>query len=103
MRRVAIALLFVASAAGCHRFKKNAAADDDAGPAAGATTLACQATADCPSGWVCMAQRCTDPRSKAIYTDPANAVTPGKVRKEVEQQLEHREQVEEKTVKSLEQ
>ena len=47
---------------------------------------ACKADPDCADGWVCLAGRCTDPAAGAIITDPSNAVTPDKIKRE----LEHR-------------
>ncbi len=48
---------------------------------------ACNTSDDCETGWVCLANACADMRSKAIYTDTANAVTPDKVKRELEQKL----------------
>jgi hypothetical protein len=50
----------------------------------------CRKSSDCDDGWVCLARVCADPRGSAIYTDPAHAVTPDKVRDEVEQAGERR-------------
>ncbi|MSP60841.1 MAG: hypothetical protein EXR72_10960 [Myxococcales bacterium] len=47
----------------------------------------CASNIDCPRGWVCLAKKCANATHGAIFTDTSNAVTPGKVKDEVEQQL----------------
>jgi len=75
-----LALLFVLSAglSGCG--KKKAAeeeVDDD--------SLTCETNDDCEAGWVCLAGECANSASGAIYTDPSHAVTPDKVKNQVDQ------------------
>jgi hypothetical protein len=50
-----------------------------------AEATACSSDDDCEDGWVCLAKKCANPSSGAIYDDPANAVTPEKVQQQVEQ------------------
>ena len=57
-------------------------------PEATAGPKACASSTDCPSGWVCLAKTCAHAAPGAIYTDTSNAVTPDKVKREVEQQLQ---------------
>src|SRR5262249_19876665 len=45
----------------------------------------CTSNADCADGWVCLAEKCADPRASALYSDPASAVTPDKVQRQLEQ------------------
>ena len=45
----------------------------------------CESTDDCPSGWICLAKKCANPRASALIVNPGSAVTPVKVQKEVEQ------------------
>lgn len=47
--------------------------------------IACTEDKDCPKGWVCLGEECADPSTKAVYTAPETAVTPAKVRDDVEQ------------------
>ena len=73
-----LALAFGASATalGCGKDKK--AEPTEAEP------LTCESNQDCEAGWVCLDGECASAASGAIYTDPANAVTPDKVRGEIE-------------------
>ena len=50
--------------------------------------VTCAESADCKTGWVCLAGRCADPSAAAVYEHPQNAVTPEKVKNEVDQTLE---------------
>ncbi len=72
---VALAALLAASSA-CHKSKP---ADTSSKP------KPCAADSDCAQGWVCLAHACADPRASAVYTHPSNAVTPEKVKQQVEQ------------------
>jgi hypothetical protein len=45
----------------------------------------CQKDTDCPDPLICLAGACADPRESAIYTNPSQAVTPQKVKQQVEQ------------------
>ena len=47
---------------------------------------ACEQSDDCPEGQVCLARKCAKTSEGAVYTDPGNAVTPTKVKQEVERQ-----------------
>jgi len=78
-RVASLSLLLLLSLSACRGRKKSEAEPKPPAPAA------CAANADCPEHWVCLASRCTDPGSTAIYSDPSNAVTPEKVEREVEQ------------------
>lgn len=71
-----LALALGASALGCGKDKKVEPAE--------AEPLACESNQDCEAGWVCLDGECASAASGAIYTDPANAVTPDKVRGEIE-------------------
>jgi hypothetical protein len=51
----------------------------------------CRSNEECSPGWVCLAYECADPRAKAIYTAPSNAVTPDKVRRQLEETQKQRE------------
>jgi hypothetical protein len=66
------------------------------GPEPGAVTApaaaSCASDSDCPEKWVCLASRCANPSSSAIYTDPSRAVTPDKVEREMEQVGQQHEQ-----------
>jgi hypothetical protein len=56
-----------------------------------AETRSCRSAADCDEGWLCLASKRADPRGSAVYTDPKHAVTPDKVRDEVEQKVDDHE------------
>ena len=47
----------------------------------------CASNQDCDDGWACLAGRCADARRSAVFTHPEQAVTPDRVR----QELEHRQ------------
>ena len=54
----------------------------------------CQTNSDCEGNLQCLGNECVDTSSKAIYSNPSNAVTPEKVKREVElRQRAHTEQV----------
>jgi len=82
--RVRTALLLFAVALPAPGCGKSRTAGGDAAPA-GAARRACETDQDCPARWLCLAGACADPSSKAVYTDPKNAVTADKVKKHVEQ------------------
>lgn len=63
---------------GCGKDKQAKASEEDE------EVLVCEETADCEDGWVCLDGECANSASGAIYTDPANAVTPDKVKREIE-------------------
>jgi hypothetical protein len=59
-----------------------------------AEAASCTSAADCSDGMVCLAGACTKSSSGAIYTDPSNAVTPDKVKRDFEQRgAQHAEDV----------
>jgi len=89
MKRLAIAFVLCLSVSGCGG-KKNAP------PAEEEDEVGCDSNSDCESGWQCLDHECVDTSSKAIYTHPSNAVTPEKVKREVERrQEEHTKRVDE--------
>jgi hypothetical protein len=53
-----------------------------------AVAKACTSNQDCDNGWACLAGRCYDTRKSAVFTHPEQAVTPDRVRQEVEHQQE---------------
>jgi hypothetical protein len=61
----------------CSDKKKAEAPEEEAAPA-------CETNADCAQGEVCLAKECASAAPGAIYTDPSSAVTPDKVKKEME-------------------
>jgi hypothetical protein len=73
---LSVVLAFGMSALGCDKDKKAKESDPE--------LLLCEANEDCEEGWVCLAGECANAASGAIYTDPANAVTPDKVRGQIE-------------------
>ncbi len=77
MRFVAIALMVLALC-GCKDKKK------EPPPEAADTAEECEATADCDHGEICLAGKCAGTSQKTIITDPGNAVTPDKVKREIE-------------------
>jgi hypothetical protein len=44
----------------------------------------CKENGDCDAPLVCLSGTCTDPRSSAFFLDPKSAVTPDKVKRQVE-------------------
>jgi hypothetical protein len=63
----------------------------------------CKVDKDCPEGWHCLGAKCANPASGAIYTDPAHAVTPEKVKDQVEKvNAQHEENVDDKMKKAEE-
>jgi hypothetical protein len=82
------ALVIVLALAGCHRKKIPAPA-----PAPSPST-ACASNQDCDDGWACLARRCADARKVGAFTHSEQAVTPEKVRLELEQrQDQHMRQI----------
>ncbi len=71
-----IAMLLLS--AGCGDSKKS----ENASPAE--EQLVCEGNDDCEEGWVCLDGECANAASGAIYTDPSNAVTPDKVKAQVD-------------------
>jgi len=70
-------------------------------PAAERKPTTCKQNSDCAEGWVCLARKCADPSGKAVYMDPAHAVTPDKVRDEVEDvQKRHDDDIDERMKKA---
>lgn len=76
--QASIAIAFTLCLASCG---KN---DKEADPQEEAEVSSCESTADCDDGMVCLAGECASTSGSALYTDPASAVTPDKVRKEIE-------------------
>ncbi len=57
-------------------------------------TVECESNADCEDGLVCLDSECADPSVKAHFTDPSRAVTPQKVKREVDKRTEeHRKRI----------
>lgn len=46
--------------------------------------VACESNEDCQTGWACLDGECASTVTKDIYADPGNAVTPEKVKRELE-------------------
>ena len=65
------------SLSACGKDKKASSGDD-------AETLVCESNDDCEEGWACLDGACANAASGAIYTDTANAVTPDKMKGQVE-------------------
>ena len=74
MRTSMLLVLAMLFAVGCGDDKKKAAPQP----------TSCTSNEDCLRDWLCMDEACVDPDSKAIYTDPQNAVTPEKVKRELQ-------------------
>ncbi len=72
-------------------------AEEKSAPAT-AEKISCDTNADCRGEWKCLGGYCTDPRAKALYTDPKNAVTPDKMKQEVEKMNKEREKKVDKTL-----
>jgi hypothetical protein len=79
-------LLVLTALVACRRGTSSSAPD---------ASLACSSKDDCPTAWVCLAGRCADPSTAAWVEHPSNAVTPQKVKEDVEQKLQE-EQAREK-------
>ncbi len=77
MRRPLFCLLCLATLASCSGKKKPAA--DQAEQAS-----RCEDNSDCEESEVCLDGACASTAPGAIYSDPQNAVTPDKVKAEVE-------------------
>jgi hypothetical protein len=88
MRTLLLALLLVCA---CGKSKPSAAPPER-----------CEADRDCPEGWRCLAEKCANPAAGAIYTDPGHAVTPDKVRDQVQKTSDEHEKNVDDTVKKLE-
>jgi hypothetical protein len=74
VRSLALSLLVLGLLPACNDKPSGAAAQPES----------CESDSDCKDGWTCLAQACADPRSGGIYSDPTTAVTPDKVKKEIE-------------------
>ena len=81
MRELAIPYLVLLSSmlaiGACSDNKKNSV--DEATKEA-----ACESNADCQQGEVCLAKVCASAAPGAIYTNPSNAVTPDKVKAQMD-------------------
>lgn len=75
--QASIAIAFTLCLASCGKNDKEAEPQEEA-------VSSCESTADCDKGMVCLAGECASTSGSALYTDPASAVTPDKVRKEIE-------------------
>ncbi len=71
-----VTLLCLLSLAACGKDKKTEAQASD--------VQSCESNDDCEAGWVCLDSECADTSSGAAYTAPGSAVTPDKVRNEVQ-------------------
>lgn len=60
----------------CSDDKKNSEATQEA--------ATCESNADCQQGEVCLAKVCASAAPGAIYTDPSSAVTPDKVKAQMD-------------------
>jgi hypothetical protein len=67
-----------------------------------AAPASCADRSDCPETWICLAGKCTNPSEAAIYSDPANAITPDKVEREMEQIGQQRDQEIERRIEGVE-
>ena len=88
---LALALLAPLGLGGCHKE-----------PPPPAEPKPCHSNDDCTAPQICLAYECTDPRPGAIYTDPGNAVTPDKVKKDVEEKLNQEQQQRERKTENVE-
>jgi hypothetical protein len=79
VRTALLVLAVLLAVSGCR--SKGRASEDDRLPSA----THCASDSDCAGGWTCLGGECADPRPGAIVSDPASAVTPDKVRRELEQ------------------
>lgn len=75
MRPILISALCLLFAQGCSD-KKKATEEEQ--------VASCEATSDCEAGEVCLDGACASTAPGAIYTDTENAVTPDKVKAEVD-------------------
>ncbi len=82
MRSLILAVLAL-SAASCGKDKKQEPQKTD--------TATCSSNEDCEAGWLCLDGECADTSAGAVYADPSSAVTPDKVRSEVERVQEQRQ------------
>ncbi len=91
LRVLGTVLLTLALLVGCggkKSEKKNGT--DEAAESADQTEGApeCDTDEDCYQNEVCLDGKCTSTAGGAIYTNPGRAVTPGKVKREVEKRLQ---------------
>jgi hypothetical protein len=98
MKRLALAALAVLLMMGCGG--KKAPPPEDAETAETAETdereAECDVDGDCGHNEMCIDGDCVSANSKAIYTRPSNAVTPEKVKHEVEKRTQaHEKRVDE--------
>ena len=94
-------LLAWAALSGC-RDRKPSEPGTETVPASASGPASCASNSDCPEKWICLASRCANPSSAAIYTDPSKAVTPDKVEREVEQVGQRHEQAIDEQVEAAE-
>lgn len=83
MRPILVSALCLLFAQGCSD-KKKAPAEEQA--------ASCEATSDCEAGQICLDGACASTAPGAIYTDTDNAVTPDKVKSEVDRINEQTEE-----------
>ncbi|MCP4447553.1 MAG: hypothetical protein GY811_19765 [Myxococcales bacterium] len=76
---VALVVGLCVSISGCGKNKEADNAGEDE-----SSDLTCESNSDCEPGWVCLEEECANAASGAIYTDTTNAVTPDKVRGQIE-------------------
>ena len=97
MIRLMLSLALCFAALGCgDKKEKTQTAPEASQPAAGQPEATkkgppCKSNADCNSGWFCLDGECASAKSKTVYTDPARAVTPDKVKRELERVNRKRE------------
>jgi hypothetical protein len=84
--RTTLLVLVLLSVSGCR--SKGRASEDDRTP----SETHCASDSDCAGGRTCLGGECADPRPGAIASDPASAVTPDKVRRELEKAGQQHEQ-----------
>ncbi len=77
LNRIALGIPLLVLVA-CSSNKGNSDEPEESAP------MSCESTEDCDDNMVCLAGECASTRSTDIYTDPANAVTPQKVKAEIE-------------------
>ena len=75
---LALSLVLCTGLGACGKDKKDSNAVDEN------EATVCESSDDCESGWVCLDGECASAGSGAIYADPASAVTPDKVKNEVD-------------------
>jgi hypothetical protein len=62
----------------------------------------CEADGECPERWRCLAHKCTDPSLGAHFTDPEHALTPERMKQQVDQTNEAHEKDVDKKVEEIE-